>query len=186
MRSVNKKSGETRYEYYGVLLAPGPNLVEVTPLGANEMRGPTEHYTLYGPGKPAHFAFAIDKPIHADGGATFETLSITATDRWNNPAVPGAIIKLGVVSGDLHFLVATAPAPGQPPVYHETSALEMPVSPGGLTQIRVIAGLLPGEALVQATAADLVAIDRFYIQPNLRKPFVAGLVTVGAGPVPGL
>ncbi len=34
MRSVNKKTGETRYEYYGVVLDAGPNTVEVTPLGA--------------------------------------------------------------------------------------------------------------------------------------------------------
>jgi hypothetical protein len=185
MRSVNKKTGETRYEFYGVLLAAGPNLVEVTPLGADDMRGPTERYTLYGPGRPARFTFAIDKPLRADGGATTNTLSITATDRWNNPAMPGAIIKIGVISGDLRFLVATATAPGQPPVYHASGSVEMPISPGGLEQIHVVSGLLPGEAIIQVTSADVVSIERFYIGPNLRKPFVTGLVTAGAGPVPG-
>ena len=185
MRSVNKKTGETRYQFYGVLLAAGPNLVEVTPLGAGDLRGPTERYTLYGPGKPIRFTLAIDKALRADGGTSINTLSITATDRWNNPAMPGAIIKVGVVSGDLRLLAATAPAPGQAPQYHAVGAVEMPIGPGGLEQIHLVSGLLPGEAIIQVTAADAVDLERFYIEPNLRKPFVAGLVTVGAGPVPG-
>jgi hypothetical protein len=185
MRSVNKKTGETHYEFYGVPLAPGPNIVEITPLGADDMRGPTARYTLYGPGKPARFALFVDKPLRADGGATVDTLSITATDRWNNPAMPGAIIKIAVVSGDMRFLLATAASPGQPPQYHAAGSVEMPIAPGGLEQIHIVSGLLPGEAVIQVTAADVVGIERFYIEPNLRAPFVAGLITVGAGPVPG-
>jgi hypothetical protein len=185
MRSVNKKTGETRYEYYGVVLEAGPNTVEVTPLGADDTRGPTARYTIFGPGKPAHFVFNLDRPLHADGGVTMNMLSITATDRWNNPAMPGAIIKVSIVAGDLRFLIASATSKGQPVQYHTSSAVELPVAAGGLNQIHLVSGLLPGEAVLQVTAADVVYIERFYIDPNLRKPFVTGLVTAGAGAVPG-
>ena len=177
MRSVNKKTGETRYEYYGVVLDAGPNTVEVTPLGAGESRGPTARYTIFGPGKPAHFVFNLDRPLHADGGVTMNMLSITATDRWNNPAMPGAIIKVSVVAGDLRFLLASATSQGQPVQYHTSSAVELPVAAGGLNQIHLVSGLLPGEAVLQVTSADVVYIERFYIDPNLRKPFVTGLMT---------
>ena len=185
MRTVNKKTGETRYEYFGVVLAEGPNAVEVTPLGASGSRGPTSHYMLYGPGRPAHFTFSLDRALRADGGTTVTTLSIGATDRWNHPAMPGAIIKLNITAGDLHFLVATSGAQGQPMHYHLASAVEMPIASGGLEQIELSGGLLPGEVTLQLTAADTVCTERFYVEPNLRKPLVAGLVTVGAGPVPG-
>ncbi len=185
MRSINKKTGETRYEFFGVVLEPGPNVVQLTPLGADDQRGPTTSYTLFGPGKPVHFAFGLDRSLRADGGNTVSTLIISATDRWNNPAMPGAIIKVGIVSGDLHLLVATSAAQGEQPHYHRASAVEIPVAPGGIEQLPMVAGLLPGEALVQVTAADVVTSERFYIDPNLRKPFVAGLITAGAGPVPG-
>ena len=183
MRSINKKTGETRYEYYGVVLDAGPNVVEVTPVGADDARGPTTRYTLYG--KPAHFTTSLDRTLRADGGNTVTTLSIGATDRWNNPAMPGAIIKVNVVSGDMRFLVASASAPGKPPHYHQAGAVEIPIAPGGLEQIQLVSGLLPGEVIVQIISADAVKIERFYVEPNLRKPFVTGLVTVGAGPVPG-
>ncbi|HLN47006.1 MAG TPA: hypothetical protein VK216_01940, partial [Magnetospirillaceae bacterium] len=185
LRTVNKKTGETRYEYFGVVLAEGPNVVELTPLGGAGSRGPTSRYTLYGPGRPAHFTFSLDRALRADGGNTISTLSIGASDRWNNPAMPGAIIKLNITAGDLHFLVASPAELGQPTHYHLASAVEIPIASGGLEQIQLSGGLLPGEVTLQLTAADTVTTERFYVEPNLRKPFVAGLVTVGAGPVPG-
>src|SRR5215469_5127151 len=120
-RTVDKKIGETRYEYFGVVLAEGPNTVDLTPLGAMGSRGSMTHYTVYGPGKPAHFTFLLDGTLRADGGNTVRTLSIDARDRWNNPAMPGAIIKLNIPVGCAHFLVASTTENGKPPLYHMTS-----------------------------------------------------------------
>ncbi|HZV78346.1 MAG TPA: hypothetical protein VFF60_01910, partial [Candidatus Binatus sp.] len=132
-----------------------------------------------------HFTFLLDGTLRADGGNTVRTLSIDARDRWNNPAMPGAIIKLNIPVGSAHFLVASTPENGKPPVYHMTSQVELPVAPGGVQQVHIVGGLLPGEVTVQLTAADVVASERLYVEPNLRKPLVAGLLTAGAGPVPG-
>src|ERR1700676_1218053 len=40
-RTVDSKTGDTRYTYYGVTLQPGPNTVALTPLGAAGVRGAT-------------------------------------------------------------------------------------------------------------------------------------------------
>ena len=51
-RTVDKKSGETHYFYYGVRLAPGPNDIAVTALGAGDLRGAAQHEIVYGQGQP--------------------------------------------------------------------------------------------------------------------------------------
>lgn len=184
-RAINRKTGETQYEFYGVVLAPGPNKIELTGLGAGGARGLPSEYTIFGPGRSTRITASLDRPLRADGGKTLSTLLITATDRWDHPAMPGTVLKVTVVSGDVRFRVNLPSTSGEPQRTADSTAVEVPVNVGGVEQLPVVAGLLPGEAVVQITARDIGKTVRFYVDPDLRKPLVTGLVTVGAGSVPG-
>ncbi len=52
--------------------------------------------------------------------------------------------------------------------------------------MRLIPGLTPGAVLLRAECGDATRETRFFLAPNLRKPFVSGLVSAGAGSVPGI
>jgi hypothetical protein len=66
-RTVDTKSGVTRYTYYGVALQPGPNSVALTPLGAVGLRGETTVHRVFGPGRPATVSLVASGPLRADG-----------------------------------------------------------------------------------------------------------------------
>ena len=185
LRVTNKKTGEARYEFYGVVLSPGPNSIELTPVGANDARGPTTSYRVYGPGRPVHFTATLERPLRADGGKTVSSLTVVAFDRWEHAAMPGTVVKVTVVSGDVRFHVLAHDASGAPAQAVDSASLELPVPVGGVISLPVVAGMLPGEAIVQITSRDALLVERFYVDPNLRAPIVTGLLTAGAGPVPG-
>lgn len=102
-RSVNTKTGETTYRYYGIALTEGANRVEVTPLGANDTRGQSEDVTVYGPGRPVRITATIAGNGVADGRTPI-VLSIAGFDRYGHHAAPGTIVKATIVRGDAHFL----------------------------------------------------------------------------------
>jgi len=186
LRLVFKKTGETRYEFYGVVLSPGPNTIELTPLGANDTRGPTTSYTVYGPGRPVRFTAALEHPLQADGGKTVSALTIVAIDRWEHPAMPGTVIKVSIISGDVRLRSLHQDPGGTTPVQAvDSTSLDVPVPVGAVMSLPIVAGMLPGQAIVQITSRDAQLVDRFYVNPTLRKPIVTGLVTAGAGSVPG-
>ena len=62
---------------------------------------------------------------------------------------------------------------------------EVPLEAGGIAKVRFVPGLVAGNVDVRATCARLEAIGRFFLGPNIRKPFVNGLITAGVGAVPG-
>ena len=102
-RSVNTKTGETTYRYYGIALVEGANTVEITPLGANDVRGQSEDVTVYGPGRPVRMTAKIAGNGVADGRTPI-VLSIAGFDRYGHHAAPGTIVKVTIVRGDAHFL----------------------------------------------------------------------------------
>jgi len=199
-RTVDDKTGETRYTYYGVDLKPGPNVVSLTSLGADGARGETSRHTVYAPGNPATLKVAVaGGPFRADG-ATPDMLRVEATDAWGHPAAPGATVQLVLVKGDarLERLGAGVPAASVTPlpmpaaspgitsasVTHQT--LDVPLDAQGQALVRVVPGLTPGELLLRVDCGEVARDASFYLAPNLRKPFVNGLVTAGAGAVPGI
>ncbi|HZO95031.1 MAG TPA: hypothetical protein VFB22_14900 [Candidatus Baltobacteraceae bacterium] len=199
-RTIDDKTGETRYTYYGVPLAPGPNVVTLTPLGAEGARGEPVQKTIYAPGKPATIKVVVaGGPFRADG-TTPDTLRVEATDAWGHRAAAGETVELVLVKGDarlerLSAAVAAAsttpmPIPTSSPgivsasVTHQT--LDLPLDANGTATVRVLPGLTPGELLLRVDCGQIARDASFYLAPNLRKPFVNGLITAGAGAVPGI
>ena len=75
-RAVDNKTGATRYTYYGVVLAPGP---ERGLAHAARRRGRArrdERHRVYGPGRPATLAVAARGPLRADGARATRSLHL--------------------------------------------------------------------------------------------------------------
>ncbi|HZT11320.1 MAG TPA: hypothetical protein VFA29_00820 [Candidatus Baltobacteraceae bacterium] len=206
-RVVEIKSGLTQYEYYGVVLRPGPNDVVITPLGANGLRGTPRRAVIYGPGAPASLHAEFEHPLIADG-RTPQGLMVTALDRWGHPAQPGSEVHVSIVEGDARFsqarqttivahdqqpsvptpaaFASAAPAAGVPAEGEsDPSRLsDISLDVGGSATIPVTPGMLAGDMRVRLTSGDIDSTQTFFIQPYLRKAFVNGLVSVGTGAVP--
>jgi len=101
-RVVDRKAQSTTYTYYGVPLRAGPNELVVTPLGARGYRGPSVSETVYGAGHPTSLSAHVSGALRADGRSV-DMLHVTATDEWRHPALPGAVVRLIITSGDAHF-----------------------------------------------------------------------------------
>jgi len=113
-RTISKKTGETHYFFYGVQLAPGPNDVVLTPLGAGGLRGTPLRTSVYGPGQPVRAQATLIGSLRADGH-TPAMLTIVAFDRWNHSALPGSTVHVTILKGDAHFeSVRSAPEVGGP------------------------------------------------------------------------
>jgi len=199
-RVVIVKSGLTQYEFFGVLLKPGPNVVTITPLGLDGLRGPSKTATIYGPGLPVSVSASLDRPLVADGNSVRQ-LQIAAVDRWGHPAMPGATVKISVVEGDVKLgnaAPATTPAPvvpgpqpsAQPPddtTLGDSSPdhqLDAPLGDGGTLSIPIHAGLVPGTLRLSMVSGDVTETQTFYIAPYVRKPFVNGVLSIGGGALP--
>ena len=102
-RSIDTKTGETTYRYYGIALNEGANEVVLTPLGAEGTRGSSEDVTIYGPGRPVRITATIAGNGVADGRTPI-VLRIAGFDRYGHHAAPGTIVKVTIVRGDAHFL----------------------------------------------------------------------------------
>ncbi|MEA2784768.1 MAG: hypothetical protein QOF71_872, partial [Candidatus Eremiobacteraeota bacterium] len=201
-RTVDSKTGETRYTYYGVTLQPGPNTVALTPLGAAGARGATTIHRVYGPGRPAVFSVSGIGPFRADGTSA-DQVRVEARDAWGHHAASGTVVQVVLVQGDARLeRVAAAAVAGT-----ETSASPVPLassSPGvvtntvgrqsldvaldadGVALVKLIPGFTPGSILMRADFADASREARFFLAPNLRKPFVNGILSAGTGSVPGV
>jgi hypothetical protein len=202
-RTVDSKTGDTRYTYYGVPLQPGPNTVALTPLGANAVRGTTTIHRVFGPGRPTGLSVSGVGPFRADGTSADE-LRVEGRDAWGHHAASGTVVQVVLVQGDAHLerVASAAPAAGpqnaaspaplpsaSPGIASNTvirQSLDVTLDANGAALVRLVPGLTPGAVVVRADAADASREARFFLAPNLRKPFVNGLVSAGAGAVPGI
>ncbi|HEX3462699.1 MAG TPA: hypothetical protein VHS78_01430 [Candidatus Elarobacter sp.] len=205
-RTVDTKTGVTRYTYYGIALQPGPNAVALTALGANGLRGTTTMHRVFGPGRPANVAVSASGPLRADGKSAVQ-VRVEAHDAWGHRAAAGSIVQIVLVQGDAKLeRVAKAnanaeasPAPAAvSPVPLSTSSpgavnatvsqqrLEVALDDEGAAVVRLVPGLTPGAVVLRAECGDVTGETRLFLEPNLRKPFVSGLVSAGAGAVPGI
>lgn len=199
-RTVDNKSGETRYTYYGVTLQPGPNTLAVTPLGANGLRGTTTTHRVFGPGRPTSLSVSGVGPFRADG-ASADQLRVEGRDAWGHHAASGSVVQVVLVQGDARLERTAAPvAPGtsgspvplasaSPGIVSNTvnrQTLDVTLDADGVATVRLIPGLTPGAVVLRADAGDASREARFFLAPNLRKPFVTGLVSAGTGAVPGI
>jgi hypothetical protein len=197
-RTVDDKTGATRYTYYGVNLQPGPNAVALTPVGANGF-GETTHHRIYGPGRPVTLGVVASGPFRADGTSA-DLVRVEARDAWGHHAAAGSVVQVALVQGDARLeRVGTAqPATSVTPVPLVSSSpgvvssavnlqrVDVVLDADGVATVRLIPGLTPGAVLLRAECGDAAHETRFFLAPNLRKPFVTGLVSAGAGAVPGI
>ena len=197
-RTVDDKTGVTRYTYYGVTLQPGPNAVALTPVGANGF-GPTTHHRIYGPGRPVTLGVVVSGPSRADGVSP-DLVRVEARDAWGHRAAGGSVVQVVLVQGDarLERVGSAQPATSVTPVPLASASpgvvngtvnrqrVDVVLDADGLATVRLIPGLTPGAVLLRAECGDAAHETRLFLAPNLRAPFVTGLVSAGAGAVPGI
>ena len=160
-RTVDNKTGETQYFYYGVPLHEGPNRVELTGLGAGGLRGKTVVASVFGPGKPQRIGATVQGSPRADGATPF-VLHVTATDRWGNPAAAGTSLRIAIVSGDARFETHPHAPPADPNAPFPAAA-----GPGenGVAMQPELPQPVPAPSGVVA-AADGSAYDNSSLQPR--------------------
>lgn len=196
-RTVNVKTGETQYFFYGVPLQSGPNTITAVPLGAETLRGPAVSETIYGPGDPASIYADFGASPVADG-RTVVPMRVWVRDRFGHGAIPGAKVDVTIVSGDAQivmpksaqtpepqdaaavptFAPTNAPQSDQPP---PSGTYEVSLAPGGYFEVPILPGTISGPLHVRIVAGQSELTKSFYIAPFLRKPFVNGVASVGAG-----
>jgi hypothetical protein len=200
-RTVDTKSGVTRYTYYGVPLQPGPNGVALTPLGANGQRGETTLHRVFAPGRPATVSLVASGPLRADGTSADE-IRVEGRDAWGHHAAAGSVVQVVLVQGDARLERAAnaqpvpsnagSPVPlssASPGIVSNTvtrQSIDVALDGDGAALVRLIPGLTPGTVVIRADCGDATRETRLFLAPNLRKPFVNGLVSAGAGAVPGI
>jgi len=214
-RSVDDKTGDTIYTYYGVELAPGPNAVVLTPLGADHLRGTPLAVTVYGPGKTQNVQLTASGRLLADGVSSTD-VRVRALDAWGHHAAAGQVVHVTVVSGDVHLVNAgatpapaasstasamsftqtqqaaqtptpiTSSSPGIQSASVPRAAADVAIAKDGTATIQMMAGLTPGDVVLRADSGDITTDLHVYMAPHLRTPFVNGLITGGMGSVPGI
>jgi hypothetical protein len=182
-RATDAKAGTTTYTFYGVRFVPGPNTVACTALGAAGARGATTSTVVFGAGAPAALSGAFAAPLHADG-ATPALLTIRARDAWGHPARTGSLVRL-TARGGLGLLPAGTAAGAATPASAASATLTSAVDENGDAHALVVPGTTSGEASVAFSADGAVGEARTFVGPFLRKAFVIGLISAGAGAVPG-
>jgi hypothetical protein len=196
-QSVNIKTGETQYFFYGIPLQAGPNTITATGLGADGLRGAPVSEVVYGPGDPVAVRADFGGALIANG-ATTAALNISMVDRWGHAIVAGNRLTVRIVRGDAHFAnaqtMAPPPVPGATPtpdVVTSSAAqgaigkvFEAPTTPGGFQRIDVVPGLTAGPLELDFQVGNAHLDKIFYISPYIRSAFVNGLLSVGAGSMP--
>jgi hypothetical protein len=189
-RMAVSKTGTTVFDYYGVLLHPGPNTVVATALGASGIRGQSQTATVYGPGPAVSINVSMLGTLVADGKSQ-ASLLVDARDQWNNPAMEGSLVDVTVLSGKAtigasnNAISEPSPQPSGLPIQASSQPrahFELPT--GGRIQIPIVAALEPGTLQVRVAIGAMSETQAFTIAPYLRAPLVNGLVTAGAGSVP--
>lgn len=184
-RSVNAKDGTTIYTFYGVRFEPGPNAVDVTALGADDMRGETVHTVIFGAGKPVTLAATLAAVIEGDA-RTPVVLTIHALDAWRRPALTGTSIRASVTAGSVKLLVPSAPAPPATPApLVPANAVDVAIGRDGAAQLLVVPGATSGDATIAFSSGDARGIVKTFVKPFLRTALVVGVISAGAGAAPG-
>jgi hypothetical protein len=192
-RVIDPPAGVTRYTFYGIALLAGPNRLEITPLGAGNLRGTTITSTIYGPGKPATIEAAFEGRAVADGRSPL-VLRVTASDEWQHAAAPGSIVKVRIVSGDARLVRTSTPNADAKKTQDLAAAIasagaapatfELVLGPGGTASATFGPGLKPGDLTVHLACDELELDRRIFLAPDARVPLVVGLASIGIGAVP--
>lgn len=192
-RMTVAKDGTTQFDFFGVVLHPGPNTIVATAIGASGVRGASQTETIFGPGQADTVRLSMMGSLVADGRSTAR-LIVSAYDRWNHPAMPGSEVHVSVIEGTARIgqvegamQLASAPMAGSSPGPISASAPPAEhygLGAGGRIAIPITASLQPGTLTVRVNIGEISDTQSFVIAPYLRAPIVNGLVSVGAGSLP--
>ena len=191
-RTVATLTGETRYFYYGVPLVAGPNTCTATPLGAGDLRGSPSSIVVYGPAEPNSIRAEFGARLVADGKSSVP-LNVTIVDRFGHAAIPAQRVRVAILSGDARFedlpndlTVAAQPSPNVvASAATQARVAELPLPVGGYFALRLASGTVAGNVEIEFRAGNAYLRKSFYVEPFVRGAFVNGLVSGGAGSVPG-
>jgi hypothetical protein len=198
-RTVDTKTGETHYFFYGVALVAGPNTVTLVPLGSGGLRGTPVNATVYGPGPANVMTASLDHPLIADG-KTGGKLVLAFRDRWGHAVAPHGKAHVSIVSGPAHFgpqadsATAIAATTVAASIVRDTTAAgaadsdrSVDLTAGGYAVLPLVPTQNSGEVLMRVvTDSGYSDSCAFFVKPDVRKPIVVGIVTGGVGAVPGL
>ncbi len=194
-RTVDLKTGETQFTFYGVALEPGSNTLTATPIGAGGVEGPAVSEIVYGPAEAASIRAEFVQHLVADG-VTAAPLNVTVVDRFGHAAMPAQSLRIALLSGDVRLLDteklavnpgAATPAPAitsSPGQNAAGQVVDTVVPVGGYLALRVQPGTVSGPFEIEITAGKAHLRKQFYVEPYVRPPFVNGVVSVGTGVVP--
>ncbi len=196
-RTVNSKTGETQYFFYGVPLAPGPNTLTATPLGADDERGPTASVTVYGPAEASSVKAEFGQHLVADG-KTAVPLNVTVLDRFGHASLPAQRVHVAILSGDVHFVdvpkangtdstpvPSASPNAGATPPASGAREADVALPVGAYFSLRVQPGVVAGPFELELRAGNAYVRKTYYVDPFVRGAFVNGIVSAGTGIVPG-
>ncbi len=188
-RTVDRKAHTATYEYFGVAFNPGPNAVQLAALGADGARGTATDCLIFGPGPATTLHATTPNGLHADGHSG-GTLDVHGTDTWGHPA-SGAIVHVTVTTGDATLggvsgppAVAASPATAGT-ISAPSTAADVHLDGDGIGHVVVIPGDTAGNVSLSLASGAAADSESLYVAPYVRKAFVTGVATVGAGSVPG-
>ncbi len=191
---VDRKRNIASFHFYGVHLAPGPNILRAQAFGAHGAVGASATRTVYGPGEASAIAVSVVQRLVADG-TTVVPINVTVTDRYGHPAAPSERVRIALLRGDASLvgLPVATPAPGpnphrSPDVVDSPDSrnrvLQEPLPVGGYLLVKVLPGTVAGPLEFEVRVGSAYTRRTFYVQPYVRPAFVNGLVSLGAGSVP--
>ncbi len=194
-RSVDHKKHVTTYEYFGLHLKAGANAIRVTSLGKDGMRGEPLDRIVYvgGPAVRISAGLSGNVKLRADG-RTRVPFVVSATDEWKHPVADGTLVRVTVAAGDAGFVPIAPPTREKDPAQAIPGASPTPAGvtqqvtlemQGGKAVALLVPGLVAGDIVVQSRSGAVTDEETYFVSPFLRKAFVNGIVTAGAGSVPG-
>jgi uncharacterized repeat protein (TIGR01451 family) len=100
IRRLDRRNKIATYSFAGINLHPGPNVINITPIGPNRETGVTKELLVYGRGQAKRLDIEADRTELKKDGRDATTIKIRAWDEWNHPATDGSV-AIQVSSGKL-------------------------------------------------------------------------------------
>jgi uncharacterized repeat protein (TIGR01451 family) len=169
-RSAAPASGAQAWEYVGVRLLTGRNLLELREVdGFGNVRG-EQRLEVVAPGQLARLRIELPETQLEADGATATPLTIFVEDRDGNPVTARTPLTLGTSSGLLRGADLDPVEPGLQ-VFAEQ----------GRAQVSLVAPSEPGEARIRAVSGLLEAENTIRFLPHMRPLIGIGVVDAVLG-----
>lgn len=153
------------WEFVGVTLQPGRNVLEVTQRDAFGNARGSKQVTVLAPGKLARVTLDLDKARIAADGRSLAAIRVRLVDAAGVPVAERTAVTLDTDLGDWEQADLDPREPG----------LQLFVE-GGQAQVALRAPKEAGEAHIKAHAGNIEAATRVEFVPDLRPMVAAGVI----------